>query len=118
MVNERQRLRTMGMGNRKSTNNPFHFGRWAVRWRWSHVRSPNPSQEIDAPVSHTTTTKSRLFVTIKHANRPKSRLTMTVNTGRLRRSINNLRVKSFTRDHARREYVSVITVAALQEEIF
>ena len=59
MVNERQRLRMMETANQQSTRKTLHFGRWTVHWQWSHVREPDPSQEIDAPVSRTTPTKHR-----------------------------------------------------------
>ena len=52
----------------------------------------------------------------KDANRPKSGLTMTVNTGRLRKTINNLPKYLKTLDHEGQDYVSAIVVAALQEE--
>ena len=59
-----------------------------------------------------------LLITTKQANQPKSGLTMTVNTGKLRHVINNQRAISTTRDNEGHECVSVIIVAALQEEIF
>ena len=52
----------------------------------------------------------------KASNRPKSGLTIAVNTGRLDEAINNLRAFGATSDHARQEYVSFIVVPALQEE--
>ena len=41
---------------------------------------------------------------------------MTVNNGRLRQAINNLRQIGTTRDDEGQEYVSLIVVAALQEQ--
>ena len=41
---------------------------------------------------------------------------MTVNTGRLRKTINNLSQYGYSLDHEGHEYVSVIIVAALQDE--
>ena len=60
----------------------------------------------------------RLLMTTKQATRPKSGLTMTVNTGRLGKAINNLTIHASTLDHERQEYVSSIIVATLHEEIF
>ena len=60
--------------------------------------------------------ESRLFITTKQANLPKSGLTMTVKTGRLDKAINNQRSFANTSDDERQEYVSFIVVAALQEE--
>ena len=50
---------------------------------WSFPRNRRPR------FTHDNDEKSTIFTT-KHANRPKSGLTMTVNTGRLLRIINNL----------------------------
>ena len=63
---------------------------------------------------HTQQRRKRLLITTKQANRPKSGLTMTVNTGRLGKAIDNQRAFGATSDHARQEYVSLIVVAALQ----
>ena len=41
---------------------------------------------------------------------------MTVNTGRLRKAINNLPKCGYSLVHERQDYVSFIVVAALQEE--
>ena len=47
---------------------------------------------------------------------PQSGLTMTVNTGRLRKTINNLPNSGYSLDHEGHEYVSVIIIVALQDE--
>ena len=69
MVNNRQRLQAMKMGNRKSMKKRIQFRIQDVQWCWSHVRERLPSQEIDAPVSHTTTTKTTTYHD-KASNRP------------------------------------------------
>ena len=46
----------------------------------------------------------------------KGGLTITVNTGRLRKTISNLLQYGYSLDHEGDEYVSVIIVAALQDE--
>ena len=61
MANERQRLRTIEKSNRESTTIVNHQKRSWLRWRWSHVRAPGTFQEIAAPVSRTTTTKTTTF---------------------------------------------------------
>ena len=65
---------------------------------------------------HTQQRRKRTNITTKHANLPKSGLTMTVNTGRLSQAINNLLKYGATSDHDGHEYVSTIVVSALQEE--
>ena len=65
---------------------------------------------------HTQQRRKRTNITTKQANRPKSGLTMTFNTGRLRQAINNRLKDASNSDHEEQEYVSVIIVPALQEE--
>ena len=60
MVNDRQRLQTMGMRNQQQLNLRQYRKLWVLRWRWSHFRAPDPSRDILSEVSHTTTTKKRL----------------------------------------------------------
>ena len=57
MVDYRQRLRTMDRINQQSTKNINHRTSHTVWWRWSHFRALDLSRDIDAVVSHTTTTK-------------------------------------------------------------
>ena len=61
MVNDRQRLRMMTMGNQESTSYWHYLRSWTLRWRWSHVHALDPSRETDVPVSHTTTTKTNKY---------------------------------------------------------
>ena len=60
--------------------------------------------------------EKRIFITTKQANRPKSGLTMTINTGRLDKAIHNLLKYGATSDHEGQEYASLIVVSALEEE--
>ena len=61
MVNDRQQLQTMGMRNQQQLKLRQYRKLWVVRWRWSHFRAPDPSRDILSEVSHTTTTKNRLY---------------------------------------------------------
>ena len=72
--------------------------------------------EKPTPPFHTRQRRKRLLITTKQAIDPQSGLTMTVNTGRLRKTINNLPECGYSLDNEGHEYVSVIVVAALQEE--
>ena len=65
---------------------------------------------------HTQQRRQRTNITTKQANRPKSGLTMTINTGRLDKAIHNLLKYGATSDHEGQEYVSLIVVSALEEE--
>ena len=69
MVNDRRRLQMMKMNDRESTKKRVQFRTRDVQWRWYCVRAPCPSQEIDAPISHTTTTKTTTYHD-KASNRP------------------------------------------------
>ena len=94
---------------------PKQFRQSTMRWCWSHVRALDFPQ-ISTPKFHTRQRRKGTNITTKQTNRPKSGLAMTVNTGRLRQSINNQRARPSIRDHEGQEYVSCIIMAALQEE--
>ena len=61
--------------------------------------------------------EKRLFVTTKQEIDPKSELTMTVHNGRPRQAIINLQKDEYSLDHMTQDYVSLIVVSALHEEI-
>ena len=108
---------------RQAINSVQRYGQhctlWVVRWSWSHFRLLHPSRDVDAPVLHTTmTTEKVVGYTDRASNRSQSGLMTTVNTGRLRGTVKNLRAASTTSDHAIQDYVGVIVVVvALQQEI-
>ena len=94
---------------------PKQFRQSTMRWCWSHVRALDFPQ-ISTPKFHTRQRRKGTNMTTKQTNRPKSGLAMTVNTGRLRQSINNLPQHPLTWDHEGHEYVSRTVAAGQQEE--
>ena len=80
------------------------------------LSSARPFPRYHSWYFYTQQRRKRLIITTKHANWLKSGLTTTVNTGRLRKTINNLLRYRYSLDHEGHEYVSVIIVAALQNK--
>ena len=73
--------------------------------------------QISQSKCHTQPRRTDSYLSGEARNQPQSGLMMTINIGRLRQAIYNVRANGGTSDNARQEDLCGIVVATLQEEI-